>query len=392
MIETLCVHSEVPSQCPLCVSAGQVLTTPTSVIQDVTTLSEAGGVGGHSGESPPSSLVGSKEQEHLQVQEKEQRPGLFTHLILGGQQIDQMAAQAGRREWCVPGLIPPGLTLLGGQPKLGKTQLALNLAWNVASGNNTLGNVLTHQGDVLFVAAETGAAELKDRADEAWPDEVWPNSLSVIPMDVLKDVGSQPLYPIFEEWYVQAERPSLLIMDTFTALIALRQEEQSGRAQTMDYKALRPFVQWASLRNVAILVLHHTNQRTLEKGEDWANSLAGTSGLVGAVDTVMLFRREREEGLELLAKGRYLPESQWTVVTRGRNHELYDPVKATERLGDRMKAILDAIAAEGGECDISTVERKTGMKKPTVQSYLHRLVQRDVLVRMERGWYKLQGF
>jgi predicted ATP-dependent serine protease/predicted transcriptional regulator len=302
-----------------------------------------------------------------------------------------MANASGRREWCVPGLVPPGLTLFAGQPKLGKTTFALDLAWNVASGNDALGNVLTHQGDVLFVAAETGASELKDRADETWPDEAWPSALSVIPMDVLKDLGVQPLYPVFEEWYVNATRPALLVMDTFSALIGLRQAEDRGRPQTADYRALRPYMQWAAQRNVSILVLHHTNQRRLEAGEDWMNSIAGTNGLVGAADTVMLLSRHREEGLSLRAKGRYLPESEWTVVTKGRRHILYDPVATTERLGDRMKHILDVIASNGGEAETSAIIEQSGLHPSTVKSYLHRLVQRDVLVRLERGWYRLTG-
>lgn len=386
MMEYLCAHGEIADLCPICVSAGQVLTEGGPVIQDRPRLSAAGGAGGHPGESPLLPSLDTPEKS------KSTAGSLFSHLILGGAQIEQMAAQSGRREWCVPGLIPPGLTLFAGQPKLGKTTFALDLAWNVSSGNDALGNVLTHQGDVLYVAAETGASELKDRADETWPDEAWPSALSVIPMDVLKDVGSQPLYPIFEEWFVKAERPALLVMDTFSALIALRQDEnERGRAQTADYKALRPYMQWASLRNVAVLVLHHTNQRRLESGEDWMNSIAGTNGLVGAADTVMLLRRQREEGLELLAKGRYLPESEWTIVTRGRRHVLYDPVRSTERLGDRMKHILDVVASNGGEAETGVIIEQSGMHPSTVKSYLHRLVERDVLVRMERGWYRLTG-
>jgi len=40
--------------------------------------------------------------------------------------------------WAVPGLIPEGYTLMAGQPKVGKSWLALNLALSVASGKKAL--------------------------------------------------------------------------------------------------------------------------------------------------------------------------------------------------------------------------------------------------------------
>ena len=50
--------------------------------------------------------------------------------------------------WVVPGVLPEGLTILAGKPKLGKSWLALDMALAVAAGGDVLG---VHGADGLVV-------------------------------------------------------------------------------------------------------------------------------------------------------------------------------------------------------------------------------------------------
>jgi len=59
----------------------------------------------------------------------------------------------------VPDLIPEGLTLLAGKPKVGKSWMVLDIAIAVASGRYTLGNLKPEQGDVLYLALEDGGRD-----------------------------------------------------------------------------------------------------------------------------------------------------------------------------------------------------------------------------------------
>lgn len=56
--------------------------------------------------------------------------------------------------WIVPDYITPGLTLLVGAPKLGKSWLALDICNAVAQGGYTLGDRHCQQGAVLYAALE----------------------------------------------------------------------------------------------------------------------------------------------------------------------------------------------------------------------------------------------
>ncbi len=67
---------------------------------------------------------------------------------------DLMRATFLPTRWMVPGLLPDGLTLLAGKPKMGKSWLALELAIAVATGGVALGQIPVEPGDVLYLALE----------------------------------------------------------------------------------------------------------------------------------------------------------------------------------------------------------------------------------------------
>ncbi len=66
--------------------------------------------------------------------------------------------------WAVPEILPEGLTLLAGKPKLGKSWLALSLALSIAAGGVALGKQPVAQGEVLYLALEENARRLQARA------------------------------------------------------------------------------------------------------------------------------------------------------------------------------------------------------------------------------------
>ena len=62
----------------------------------------------------------------------ESMSGMFTAADLQGMEFPPI-------NWVVPGVLPEGLTILAGKPKLGKSWLALDMALAVAGGGSVLG-------------------------------------------------------------------------------------------------------------------------------------------------------------------------------------------------------------------------------------------------------------
>jgi hypothetical protein len=68
------------------------------------------------------------------------------------------------RRWAVPGLIPEGLSLLAGKPKVGKSWLALTMALGVAHGGRVLGQLAMPEPlGVLYLALEDSPLRLQER-------------------------------------------------------------------------------------------------------------------------------------------------------------------------------------------------------------------------------------
>lgn len=75
-----------------------------------------------------------------------------------------------RIEWLLPGLLQKqGNMLLSGPPGVGKTQLALNFGYGLASGTETLGFAAAEPCRILFVSCEMGPADLKYFTDQMTP-------------------------------------------------------------------------------------------------------------------------------------------------------------------------------------------------------------------------------
>lgn len=96
-------------------------------------------------------------------------------------------------EWLLPNLLQQqGSMLLAGPPGVGKTQLALNFAYGLASGTETLGMGAANPCRVLFVSCEMGPVDLKYFTDQMAPryeehNELLQENFLILPL-------GEPLY------------------------------------------------------------------------------------------------------------------------------------------------------------------------------------------------------
>lgn len=71
-----------------------------------------------------------------------------------------------RRSFCIETLLPEGISMLGGAPKVGKSWMVLLLALQVAKGE-PLWNLPTKQGTVLYLALEDSQSRLQDSSTDS---------------------------------------------------------------------------------------------------------------------------------------------------------------------------------------------------------------------------------
>jgi hypothetical protein len=203
--------------------------------------------------------------------------------------------------WAVPGLIPEGLTLMAGPPKIGKSWLLLNMAVAVAKGGHFLGTDVEPQ-DCLYMALEDTPRRLQSRLRHMGVADDAPASLTLATKwPALGAGGAEQLTDHLEEHPLTG----LVIVDV---LARLRGAEKSQNRYDADYAVMEELKNIADRFSVAIIVNHHDRKA---EATDWVHSVSGTNGLVGAADTIVALRRPRSaaDGV-LLLTGRDVEERE----------------------------------------------------------------------------------
>lgn len=174
------------------------------------------------------------------------------------------------------GLVPGSVTLLGGEPGIGKSTLLLQL----------LGGA---KGPSLYVTAEESAQQVRLRADRlgAISPDLW-----LLPEMSLPNIIAA----------IDKISPSLVVIDSIQTVVDPELGSSPGSVVQVRGCAHR-LVQEAKRRNISVVLVGHV---TKEGG------LAGPRVLEHVVDTVLSFEGERHNALRLMraAKHRFGPTNE----------------------------------------------------------------------------------
>lgn len=187
--------------------------------------------------------------------------------------------------WIIPGLLPEGVTLLAGKPKVGKSCLALDLALALAGPMSALGEIPTNQGDVLFLGLEDSLRHMYDRTmkqlqGRTIPENFfWSNTWSL-----LNDGGLADL----EEWLETHPQARLIVIDT---LAKVRYPRNNRGFYMEDYAIMMPLKIMAQAHHVAILVVYHLYHK--RGTTDSMDDISIPTGFAAVTDCNMVLQRER---------------------------------------------------------------------------------------------------
>jgi hypothetical protein len=201
-------------------------------------------------------------------------------------------------EWIIYNFIAPGVTLLAGPPKAGKTRLVSNIALSVPVGGKALGALETIECGVLFLCLEDTERTIKDRLvtinngvplpDNLYLSQEWPK---------MGNGGSREL----DQWIGEHSDVRLLIIDV---LARFRNPKSSRDVYQHDYDTISRIKTVADKHSIAVIVVHHNNK--LKDSPDVFDRVSGSTGLTAASDTVMVLERynrvDREGKLQIAGR------------------------------------------------------------------------------------------
>lgn len=283
-------------------------------------------------------------------------------------------------KWIVPDLLPEGLTLLCGKPKLGKSWLALDMACAVATGTVSLGKVC-EPGPVLYLALEDNQRRLKSRLKKIYTQGAWPADLHLVTESQRLDAGG---LAALREWCERHPCGRLVIIDTLATVKPANVSRQSD--YSADYAALRGLHGLAGELGIGIVVVHHVRKA---EADDPFDTVSGSTGLTGAADTsLILTKRSGDGGTVLYGRGRDLAEFELAVdfdKETCRWSELGAPAKAFA--SDTRKRILDAMR-DGMESP-AKISDVSNLDYELVKRTLPRMEADGVVEKRRRGFYTL---
>jgi hypothetical protein len=275
--------------------------------------------------------------------------------------------------WVVDGLLPAGLSLLAGRPKLGKSFMGLQLALAVGAGGRFLGRDVA-QGRALYVALEDSPRRLQTRLKDMGAAALdglslafgWPALNTPDGIDALADA-------------IRANGLKLVVIDTLARAIEGRMDwDEIGQVT-----ALMGGLQELALAADACILLIDHHRKGNGMGADVVDDVMGSTGKSAVCDTIWgLYRKRGDKGATLALTGRDVEEAQLGVA--------FDPATSCwqvaedtqgVRVGTMQAAIVGTLKGLGGEATTAEIADILLADRSQVSREMGELVAKGVVVK-----------
>lgn len=205
----------------------------------------------------------------------------------------------------IDGLLCSGTYLFAGAPKVGKSFLVAQIAYHVSTGQK-LWEYDVRAGTVLYLALEDDYQRLQERMYRMFGVE---GTDKLHFATCAKQLGNG-LDEQLEKFVEEHPDTRLIIIDTLQKI-----RELGGEAYSYadDYQIVGRLKQFADLRGLCLLVVHHT--RKTPSGDKF-EMISGTTGLLGCADGAFILQKEKrtDSNATLDVVGRDQPDQRIHLV------------------------------------------------------------------------------
>lgn len=283
--------------------------------------------------------------------------------------------------WVVKRILPPGLSILAGNPKSGKSWMTLSLCLSIASGEDALGGFQTSKGEVLYLSYEGTRDQMGRRMRQLIGYTVPPLDLQIVPEDILT-VRTGGLEAI-KNWLEESSNPKLVAIDTLQLFYGI--SDRRGNAYELDYEKMRPLKALADKYDVSILLVHHLNK---SKVGDSFEAISGSHGITGSVDTMWVLNNGHHSKSAMLSiSGREVERAHFLLDNQGKMDWIVTGEDDGMNLSPERQEIFDLLASEDeplGPTDIANALQKN---RSTVSGLLSSMIKKDIIVQTAYGRY-----
>lgn len=244
--------------------------------------------------------------------------------------------------WLVEELIPTGLVVLAGTPKVGKSWFCLWLAICVSTGQAFLDHA-TERAGVLYLCLEDTFGRIQNRlfhlVDVANDD---------LRFAIVADKLNNGLTVQLERYVSAQPTTRLIIIDTLQKV----RVATGDSVYASDYQDIGLLKAFADKNGLCILIVHHT--RKMGDEANIFNTISGSNGILGAADECLLLAKDAMfDGKATLAiTGRDVDLAEYKLAFNDCRWQLVEQT-SREELRERevpscVISVLDFMAARPG--------------------------------------------
>lgn len=186
-------------------------------------------------------------------------------------------------EFIVEKLIAPGLHILSGAPKMGKSWLAFWLCLQVSKGE-PVWNFKTNQGTTLYLGLEDSIPRLQDRLSYMTYDAAKDLFVATVAENIGTGIEEQ-----IQNFVASHPGTNLIVIDTFQKIRTI----SNDNAYASDYRDISILKNIADKLKIAIVLIHHLRK---QKDDDPMNMVSGTTGITGSADSSFVLCKSKRAG------------------------------------------------------------------------------------------------
>lgn len=287
--------------------------------------------------------------------------------------------------WYAPSFLREGLGLVVGQPNVGKTPAAIQLAIAIATGDKWLNAVQCRRAKVLYLGMEYSPQELIPMFDISRMGLAIPRDWLLVKtieddFPTNADAALQEL-----EWYIQAMDVRVIIIDVLTAFLPPEKFKQN--VYRGDYSELKPYHRLALKYNAAILGVWHASKRE----SDPKIMYNGSTGMWAAAASRITMYQDKEQRTRIASFPRMGDRIDWALTQEksaaGRRWVLADanpePVCSPTEL--QVYRCLRQHADAARPLSSTTIAELTSIPVGTVKTCLHRMFSSNIIQQPPKG-------
>ena len=177
-------------------------------------------------------------------------------------------------QWLIEGLLPEGLTVLSGAPKIGKSWLSLQIALSITTASPLFGRAPASEKSVLLLALEDNKRRLQDRISKCG---LTPSENFCLTTEWEDGVSG------LKQFLLDNRNIKLCIIDTLAVFLP-SQDAKGRNAYDADVTRMRELHNLRRDTGTSLLMIHHDKQG---EDSDWASKMNGSSGVIGTADTLI---------------------------------------------------------------------------------------------------------